>query len=100
MWTARRRRLNSAFAMGSNYFFQIAKLRAFRMVWARAVESFGGTARSGARAHRCTHVAVEQDRLRSAPEYFARDDRGDGCGAWWSGLGDGVAVRRVLQGAQ
>jgi methylmalonyl-CoA mutase len=36
--------------MGSNYFFQIAKLRAFRMVWARAVESFGG-ARPEARAH-------------------------------------------------
>ena len=32
-----------SFAVGSNYFFQIAKLRAFRMVWARAVESFGGT---------------------------------------------------------
>ena len=31
------------FAVGSNYFFQIAKLRAFRMVWARAVENFGGT---------------------------------------------------------
>jgi len=31
------------FATGANYFFQIAKLRAFRMVWARAVESFGGT---------------------------------------------------------
>ena len=26
------------------YFFQIAKLRAFRMVWAQAVESFGGSA--------------------------------------------------------
>jgi methylmalonyl-CoA mutase len=36
-----------SFAIGSNYFFQIAKFRAFRMVWARAVESFGGTA-SGA----------------------------------------------------
>jgi methylmalonyl-CoA mutase len=32
-----------SFAIGSNFFFQIAKLRAFRMVWARAVESFGGT---------------------------------------------------------
>lgn len=31
------------FAIGSNYFFQIAKLRAFRMIWARAVESFGAT---------------------------------------------------------
>jgi methylmalonyl-CoA mutase len=32
-----------SFAIGSNYFFQIAKLRAFRILWARAVESFGGT---------------------------------------------------------
>lgn len=31
------------FAVGSSYFYQIAKLRAFRMVWSRAVESFGGT---------------------------------------------------------
>jgi methylmalonyl-CoA mutase len=28
-------------AIGANYFFQIAKLRAFRMLWARAAESFG-----------------------------------------------------------
>lgn len=34
------------FAISSNYFFQIAKLRAFRMLWARAVESFGGARRS------------------------------------------------------
>lgn len=31
-----------SFAVGSNYFFQIAKLRAFRVVWAQVVESFGG----------------------------------------------------------
>lgn len=30
------------FAMGPEFFVQIAKLRAFRMVWAHAVESFGG----------------------------------------------------------
>jgi methylmalonyl-CoA mutase len=41
--------LEFSFGMGSQFFFQIAKLRAFRMVWARVVESFGGT-RSGARA--------------------------------------------------
>jgi methylmalonyl-CoA mutase len=34
--------LEFSFAVGSNYFFEIAKLRAFRMLWARAVESFGG----------------------------------------------------------
>jgi methylmalonyl-CoA mutase len=41
--------LTFSFAIGSSYFFQIAKLRAFRMVWARAVESFGGT-HQGAKA--------------------------------------------------
>ena len=29
------------FAIGANYFFEIAKLRAFRMLWARAAECFG-----------------------------------------------------------
>jgi methylmalonyl-CoA mutase len=38
-----------SFSIGANYFFQIAKLRAFRMMWAHAVESFGGT-REGAKA--------------------------------------------------
>ncbi|MGB8031646.1 MAG: methylmalonyl-CoA mutase family protein [Terracidiphilus sp.] len=49
--------LEFSFAMGANYFFQIAKLRAFRMVWARAVESFGGT-RSGGR----TQIAARTSR--------------------------------------
>jgi methylmalonyl-CoA mutase len=31
------------FAIGASFFFQIAKLRAFRPLWARVVESFGGT---------------------------------------------------------
>lgn len=30
-------------AIGSSFFFQIAKLRALRMLWARVVESFGGS---------------------------------------------------------
>ena len=34
--------LSFQFSIGSNYFFQIAKIRAFRTLWARAVESFGG----------------------------------------------------------
>jgi len=44
-----------SFAIGANFFFQIAKLRAFRGLWAQAVESFGGTHQSGqARIHACT----------------------------------------------
>ncbi|MGD0294562.1 MAG: methylmalonyl-CoA mutase family protein [Terracidiphilus sp.] len=39
-----------SFSIGANFFFQIAKLRAFRMMWAHAVESFGGT-RESAKAH-------------------------------------------------
>jgi len=35
-----------SFSIGSNFFFQIAKLRAFRMMWAQVVESFGGTRES------------------------------------------------------
>lgn len=42
--------LEFSFAIGANYFFQIAKLRAFRMMWARAVEAFGSSCGgSGAR---------------------------------------------------
>jgi methylmalonyl-CoA mutase len=35
-----------AVSIGSNYFFQIAKLRALRLLWARAVSSFGGSPES------------------------------------------------------
>ena len=41
-----------SFAIGGNYFFQIAKFRAFRLLWARAVDSFGGKRESAkARIH-------------------------------------------------
>jgi methylmalonyl-CoA mutase len=41
-----------SFSTGANYFFQIAKLRAFRMMWAQAAESFGTPRESaGARIH-------------------------------------------------
>jgi methylmalonyl-CoA mutase len=35
------------FAVGSTYFFEIAKLRAARLLWAQAVAAFGGDAKSG-----------------------------------------------------
>jgi methylmalonyl-CoA mutase len=35
-----------AVSIGSNYFFQIANLRALRLLWAQAVVSFGGSAES------------------------------------------------------
>ena len=45
------------FAIGANFFFQIAKLRAFRMIWARAVESFGGRPDSG---RACIHARTSR----------------------------------------
>jgi methylmalonyl-CoA mutase len=39
-----------SFAIGADFFMQIAGLRAFRMLWAQVVESFGGS-RESARAH-------------------------------------------------
>lgn len=41
--------LGFVFAVGSNYFFEIAKLRAARMLWAQAVTAFGVTAPEAAR---------------------------------------------------
>jgi methylmalonyl-CoA mutase len=40
--------LSFSFATGPEFFVQIAKLRAFRMVWAKAVETFGGSHSDGA----------------------------------------------------
>jgi methylmalonyl-CoA mutase len=40
-----------SFSIGGNYFFQIAKLRAFRNLWARVQESFGGRQTIPARIH-------------------------------------------------
>jgi methylmalonyl-CoA mutase len=47
--------LEFSFAVGSNYFFEIAKFRAFRLLWARAVESFDGTHKA-ARARIAAHT--------------------------------------------
>lgn len=41
---------------GASYFFQIAKFRAFRMLWARAVESFGGS-KEAAKAYLASRTA-------------------------------------------
>lgn len=44
-----------AFAIGSNYFFEIAKLRAARLLWARLAEAYGQPA--GTRIHAVTALS-------------------------------------------
>jgi methylmalonyl-CoA mutase len=39
--------LSFSFSTGPEFFVQIAKLRAFRMIWAKAVKSFNGTHQAG-----------------------------------------------------
>lgn len=54
-----------SFDLGVNYFFEIARLRAFRMLWARVVESFGGS-RHHAQARIAAHTAYPQTASGSA----------------------------------
>ncbi|MGC8804236.1 MAG: methylmalonyl-CoA mutase family protein, partial [Bacteroidales bacterium] len=44
-------RIQFNLSVGSNYFFEIAKIRAFRMLWARIVEAFGVKNKEAARAY-------------------------------------------------
>lgn len=47
--------MSFSFAMGPEFFIQIAKLRAFRLVWAKAIESFGGAEETAMTSiHGCT----------------------------------------------
>ena len=66
------------FAVGANYFFQIAKFRAFRMAWARVVKSFGGNgeaarARIAARTSRWNKTVYDPhlNMLRGTTEAMA-----------------------------
>ena len=52
----------SRFAIGGNFFFEIAKLRAARMLWAESRGELRVLATRGEDDGSRTHVAVEQDR--------------------------------------
>jgi methylmalonyl-CoA mutase len=70
--------LEISFAIGANYFFQIAKLRAFRTMWARAVEIFdrvsnGSRIQIAARNSRCNKTIYDPhvNILRATTEAMA-----------------------------
>jgi hypothetical protein len=61
-----------SFAIGSNYFLEIAKLRAARTVWARAVRSFQPAPANTAKMTILrAHLALDQNHLRRARELAA-----------------------------
>ncbi|MDR3405438.1 MAG: methylmalonyl-CoA mutase family protein [Chthoniobacter sp.] len=70
--------LTFSFSIGADFFFSIAKLRAFRLVWAQAVESFGGSkdaarARIAARTSRWNQAVYDAHNniLRGTEEALA-----------------------------
>ena len=52
------RKIGFHFAVGPNYFFELAKFRAFRALWSRIVESYGAASNDIARAH--VHAETSQ----------------------------------------
>jgi methylmalonyl-CoA mutase len=57
-------RLSFFFGIGMNFFMEVAKLRAARMLWSRIIEGFGGSARSQTLRTHCQTSGVsltEQD---------------------------------------
>ncbi|MDR2174377.1 MAG: acyl-CoA mutase large subunit family protein [Synergistaceae bacterium] len=72
------RRLRFEFSLGSNFFMEIAKIRAARVVWSRIAESFGGKPPSGkaeifARTSSFTKTVYDPyvNMLRNASEAFS-----------------------------
>ncbi|MGA7410171.1 MAG: methylmalonyl-CoA mutase family protein [Bryobacteraceae bacterium] len=51
------RDIQFVFAVGSNYFFEIAKLRAARLLWAQAVAAFNPSDRGSCRMHLRVHTS-------------------------------------------
>lgn len=72
------RQMRFAFSLGPNFFMEIAKLRAARLVWSRIVETFGGSTEAGkmtihARTSAWTKTAIDPyvNMLRNTTEAFS-----------------------------
>ena len=73
-WPSHCRALSFSVAIGSSYFFEIAKLRALRLLWSRVVESFGGKGSEAKNRHIRPHVALEHNHLRPARQCTEGDN--------------------------
>ena len=68
------------FGIGPDFFPEIAKLRAARMLWALVVKGYGPRSESKhSDAHPFCHRQVEQDSLRPLCQYASHADRGYVC---------------------
>ena len=71
-------RMRFAVTVGTNFFMEIAKLRALRMLWSRAVAVAGGGEAGPKTLPPCPHLAMEQEHSRSAQQHAARHRRSPG----------------------
>ena len=85
--------VSSSSRSAPNYFFEIAKLRAARLLWAQVVAAFGSKDGDAAHASHVRTPRAQQERLRPLHEPAARDDRSAVGGARRLRPLDGRAVR-------
>ena len=71
-------RLSFFWAMGKNYFMEIAKMRAGRMLWAKIVNSFGPKKTNALALRTHSQTSGGPDRARSVQQYYAYLYRGYG----------------------
>ena len=72
------RTIRFSMAVSSNYFMEMAKFRAGRMLWANIVNAVHGRLRPQ-NVHPRRDIGLEHHRLRPLREHAARYDRGDEC---------------------
>ena len=71
------RKLRFSFSVTSNYFLEIAKFRAARMLWANIVKGYNPSKNCACKMHDPRpHGRLEPDRLRSLCQYAPRHDGG------------------------
>ena len=77
--TASRRALSFFWAIGMNFFMEVAKLRAARLLWAKLMKQFGAEGRALAvAAHALPDLGLVADRAGRVQQRRAHHDRGDG----------------------
>jgi methylmalonyl-CoA mutase len=69
-------RIRFSLSIGSNFFMEIARLRAARLLWAKIVQAFGGNDAIAEDEPARPHLGLEPDRLRPARQPAARHHRG------------------------
>ena len=86
-------RIHFFLSIGENFFMEIAKLRAMRMMWSQVVRAFGGDVEMQKIQPSCPMRKPKQDPARSPQQHIARDQRSAGGRHRWRQQHNGAALR-------